>query len=244
MPWAFLPPGFVFYSINAKLKRLSDRVDHRNFIANNNITGSLMEKIDFKKTLKHLYLPSAKDFVLVDVPEMQFVMIDGQGDPGGEAYSDAVQWLYSVVYPIKFIAKKKLEKDFVAPPLEGLWWADDMDSFITNDREKWKWTMMIATPDWVTGDMYEEALEKSKKKLGDAPDSLRLEHFAEGLAVQIMHIGPYSEEGPVIARLHEEFLPQNDLTENGLHHEIYLGDPRKTAPEKLKTVLRQPVKKI
>lgn len=202
-----------------------------------------MEKLDFKKKLKEFYLPSSKDFALVQVPEMQFVMIDGEGNPGGEAYVQAVQWLYSVIYPIKFIAKKKLGKDFVAPPLEGLWWADDINAFVDGDREAWKWRMMIATPDWATKDMFEEAVVKAQKKLGERPDSLKLEKFEEGLSVQIMHIGSYADEAPTIARMHQEFIPENGLVENGHHHEIYLSDPRRVAPEKLKTVLRQPVRK-
>lgn len=202
-----------------------------------------MEKLDFKKQMKALYLPSPKELVLVQVPEMQFVMIDGEGSPGGEAYVHAVQWLYSVIYPIKFIAKKKLGKDFVAPPLEGLWWADDMNAYIEGDRDAWKWRMMIATPDWATRDMFEEAVDKAQKKLGARPDSLKLEKFEEGLCVQIMHVGSYADEAPTIARMHKEFIPENGLVENGHHHEIYLSDPRRVAPEKLKTVLRQPVRK-
>ncbi len=205
---------------------------------------SKMEKVDFKKQLKEFYLPSDKKFVVVDVPDIQFVMVDGEGSPDGEVYSGAVQWLFSVIYPIKFIAKKLIGKDFVAPPLEGLWWADDMENFVNGDKDKWKWRAMIATPDWVSTDMFEQALAKAKKKLGDAPPSLRLERFAEGRSVQIMHVGPYSEEGPVIEKMHRQFMPENGLTANGYHHEIYLGDPRRTAPEKLKTVLRQPVRDI
>ena len=203
-----------------------------------------MVKVDFKKTLKHLYVPSAKEFALVDVPEMQFVMMDGEGAPGtSEAFQNSVQWLFSVSFPLKFISKKQMGRDYAVPPLEGLWWADDMNSFVTGEKDKWKWTMMMMVPDWITSKMYDEAVEKAAKKLGAQPGKLRLESFAEGLAVQIMHIGPYSGEGPTIARMHEEFLPENGLVANGHHHEIYLGDPRKTAPEKLKTVLRQPVKK-
>lgn len=202
-----------------------------------------MEKVDFKKVLKKLYLPSDKDFVLVEVPELQFVMIEGEGSPASEGYTHAVQWLYSVIYPIKFIAKKRLGKDFVAPPLEGLWWADDMSAYLSGDKDKWKWRMMIATPDWVDQEMFEEAVTKATTKLGDRPKSLRLEKFTEGLCAQIMHVGSYSAEAPTIARLHKEFLPANGLVENGFHHEIYLGDPRRTAPEKLKTVLRQPVRR-
>lgn len=203
-----------------------------------------MDKVDFKKTLKELYLPTNKKFVLVQVPEMQFVMIDGAGSPDGDAYSRAVQWLFSVIYPIKFIAKKKLGKDFVAPPLEGLWWADDMNAFVADKKDDWKWRSMIVTPDWVTEEMFEEAVAKAEAKLGTRPDSLRLENFEEGLSAQIMHIGPFLEEAPTIARMHQEFLPEQGVVENGHHHEIYLNDPRKTAPEKLKTVLRQPVKRV
>lgn len=204
-----------------------------------------MEKRDFKKTLKTLYAPSAKDFSLVDVPQMQFVMIDGVGDPNtSKAFETATQWLYGTSYPLKFISKKQMQKDYVVPPLEGLWWADDMNDFVTGSRENWKWTLMIMAPDWITSDMFNQSVEKAMGKMGERPDSIRLEAFAEGQAAQIMHVGPYSEEAPTIARLHDEFLPQNGLTENGLHHEIYLSDPRKTAPEKMKTVLRQPVKDV
>jgi len=201
-----------------------------------------MEKIDFKKQLKELYLPTDQDFTLVDVPVMKFVMIDGEGSPDGDAYTQAVQWLFSVIYPIKFIAKKKMGKDFVAPPLECLWWADDMEDFISGNKDKWKWRAMIVTPDWVTDDMFEEAVAKAEKKLGEVPNSLRLESYAEGKSAQIMHVGPYSAEAPTLARLHQQFLPENGLTPHGYHHEIYLNDPRRVAPEKLKTVLRQPVR--
>lgn len=200
-----------------------------------------MEKTDFKKTLKDLYQPSAKDFAVVEVPSMQFLMIDGQGAPEGEAYAEAVGWLYAVAYPVKFASKNQMKKDFVVPPLEGLWWAEDLGVFISGERDAWQWTMMIMQPEWITASMYEHGVSKAEEKLGDAPSSLRLETFAEGLSVQILHIGPYADEAPTIARLHNEFLPANGYVETGHHHEIYLGDPRKTAPEKLKTVIRQPV---
>ena len=202
-----------------------------------------MEKTDVKKQFKELYRPGTKEFVLVDVPEMQILMIDGEGSPDSQGYSRSIQWLYSVVYPIKFIAKKAVAKDFVAPPLEALWWADDMDSYLNGDKDLWKWRAFMVVPDWVDGAMFDEAVEKASTKLGDVPQSLRLASFDEGLCVQIMHIGPYSEEAPTIARMHNEFLPANDLVRTGLHHEIYISDPRKSAPEKLKTVLRQPVRR-
>jgi len=204
-----------------------------------------MEKIDFKKTMKALYQPPAGRFSLVEVPRLLFAMVDGQGDPNvAPAYANAVQWLYSVSYTLKFMSKKELARDHAVPPLEGLWWADDMDSFLTRDKAAWSWTMMIPQPDWITPAMFQAALEKAAKKLGDAPESLRLEEYAEGLSVQILHIGSYDDEGPVLRRLHAEYLPENGLTETGHHHEIYLSDPRKTAPEKLKTILRQPVRRL
>ncbi|ANN57465.1 hypothetical protein BFX40_29925 [Mesorhizobium sp. SEMIA 3007] len=203
-----------------------------------------MEKIDFKKIMKAFWQPPAGVFSLVDVPKLQFAMIDGKGDPNtSEEYRHAIEWLYSVSYPLKFMSKKELGKDYGVAPLEGLWWAEDMSSFLTGDKDLWSWTMMIMQPDWIPAEMFEAALEKARAKLGQPPESLRLQSFHEGLAVQIMHIGPYSAEGPTILRLHEEFLPANGLVESGKHHEIYLGDPRKAAPEKLKTVIRQPVKK-
>ena len=203
-----------------------------------------MQKTDFNKSLKSLYVPSAKHFAIVDVPKMNFIKIDGAGIPEGPAYAEAVSWLYSISYPLKFLSKQILQKDYVVPPLEGLWWADDMSAYTEGRKEDWLWSMMIMQPDWITQDMFGQSLEKAKKKLGSAPASLRFETYDEGLSVQILHIGPYSEEAPTIARRHNDFIPENGLKETGHHHEIYLGDPRKTAPEKLKTVLRQPVKRV
>jgi hypothetical protein len=203
-----------------------------------------MAKTDFKKTLKHLYAPSSKDFAIVEVPEMQFLLIDGQGAPESETYATAISWLYGVAYPIKFASKTELDEDYTVMPLEALWWADDFSAFTEGDRDSWKWTAMIMQPDWITDEMFAMGLDKASAKLGEPPAGLRLERFTEGLSVQIMHIGPYSAEAPTIARLHQEFIPENGLVENGHHHEIYLGDPRRTAPEKLKTVLRQPVRRV
>lgn len=203
-----------------------------------------MDKIDFKKTLKDLYLPASNEFALIDVPTMQFVMVDGKGEPAGEVYIEALQWLYAISYPIKFSSKVDLGRDYTVPPLEGLWWADDMSAFIRDDRESWKWTLMIMQPEWITNDMFDAGLVKARDKLGTPPETLRFEPFSEGLSVQILHIGSYAEEAPTIARLHRDFLPDNGLVENGHHHEIYISDPRRTSPEKLRTVLRQPVRSI
>lgn len=203
-----------------------------------------MGKVDFKKELKHLYRPAKVEFSVVDVPAMQFLMVCGHGDPNVvQAYAEAVEALYAVAYKIKFASKKSLDRDYVVPPLEGLWWAQEMAAFTTAlDKSRWDWTMMIMQPDWITPVMVEEArvLVRKQKELTEL-SRVRLETYAEGLSVQIMHIGPYDEEGPTLQRLHHEFMPANGYTFNGKHHEIYLSDPRRVGPEKLKTVLRQPV---
>jgi hypothetical protein len=202
-----------------------------------------MPKIDFKKELKELYSPPRK-FVIVDVPEMQFLMVDGHGDPNvALEYQQALEALYAVAYKIKFLSKKQIGKDYVVPPLEGLWWAEDMETFTSErDKSQWDWRMMIMTPDWINSAVFAEALESVRKSKNPASlTKVRLERYREGRSVQIMHLGSYDDEGPTIIELHQEFLPQNGYRENGKHHEIYLGDPRRVAPEKLKTVLRQPV---
>ena len=204
-----------------------------------------MDKIDFKKTMKALYLPGKKDFVVVDVPEMQYLMIDGHGTPGtSEQYQQALAALYPVAYKLKFASKKQLERDYVVPPLEGLWWAEDMESYTTKrDKSQWDWTMMIMTPEWITNQMFEEVLEvvRKGKDVPAALDKVRLESYAEGLCAQILHIGSYDDETPTLARLHNEWIPENGYKETGKHHEIYLSDPRRVVAEKLKTVLRQPI---
>lgn len=203
-----------------------------------------MEKKDFRKELKHLYAPSAKDFSIVDVPPMRYLAIDGCGDPNvSREYKEAIEALYAVSYTLKFISKKELDKDYVVPPLEGLWWADDMSVFARGTKDEWRWTMMIMQPEWITPALIAKAIETVRvKKPIPGLSLLREEVLKEGRSAQIMHIGSYADEAPVLARLHNEYLPQNGLVSNGKHHEIYIGDPRKTAPSKLKTVLRQPVK--
>jgi hypothetical protein len=204
-----------------------------------------MPKTDFKRELKHLYSPP-REFVVVDVPPMSFLMIDGHGDPNAaQEYQDALEALYAVAFKCKFVSKKELDQDYVVPPLEGLWWAKDMQTFTTErDKSTWDWTMMIMQPEWIGQQMVEEAIQQvAKGRDLPALSKLRMELYDEGFSVQIMHVGSYDDEGPVIARLHNEFLPQNGYVEAGKHHEIYLSDPRRTAPEKLRTVLRQPIRK-
>jgi hypothetical protein len=196
-----------------------------------------------RKQLEELYLPPADDFVTVDVPEMKFVMVDGEGSPKGERHAEAMKWLFAAVYPIRRIAKERMGRNFVEPPVEGLWWADDVADFAAHNMDKLKWRMMIpATPEWVTEDMFARAVAEAAGKLGKAPGSLRLDSYDEGLSVQIMHVGPPAEQCETMTRLHKEYLPAHKLVCNGPHHEIYLTDPRRVAPEKQKTVLRQPVR--
>lgn len=203
-----------------------------------------MDKIDFKRDLKHLYQPPAGQFTLIEVPAMQFLMLDGHGDPNSApAYQEAVEALYAVAYKLKFASKQQVGRDYTVMPLEGLWWAEDMASFTAQrDKSQWDWTMMIMQPEWVTEEMFGEATAVvAKQKALPALSKLRLEPYHEGQSVQIMHIGSYEDETPTLHKLHHEFMPANRLAFNGRHHEIYLSDPRRVAPEKLKTVLRQPV---
>lgn len=204
-----------------------------------------MDKFDFKKKLPALYNAPSGRFVSVDVPVMQFVKIDGQGDPNtGPAYKRAIEWLYPVSYAMKFAAKATLGRDYVVPPLEGLWWAADPSDFVARRKHLWRWTMMIMVPDFVERPLYIAALETAGKKLGEPPSTMRLESLAEGWCFQTLHIGSYDEEGATLAELHDKIMPQSGVTFAGPHHEIYLSDPRRTTPEKLKTILRQPIRNL
>lgn len=203
-----------------------------------------MAKIDLKKELKHLYKPSAKEVVVVDVPEMNFLMIDGSGDPNtAQEYQDAIEALYAVSYALKFMVKKgEAAIDYVVMPLEGLWWTDDMSQFSADNKDIWKWTAMIMQPEYVTKDLVDEALKQvEKRKNPPALSKIRFESFHEGLGVQIMHIGPYAAEAPTIEKMHG-FAKEEGYELRGKHHEIYLSDPRRSAPEKMKTAIRQPVR--
>lgn len=188
-----------------------------------------MSKVDLKKELDSF---SAKrgEFRVLDVPARQYLMVDGHGDPNTQQYADALAVLYPVAYALKFASKKQLSRDYVVPPLEALWWADDMEVFTARVKSRWDWTAMILTPDWIPASMVAEA------RRGD----VRLETFSEGRCVQTLHVGSYDDETPVIAAMHD-FIAENDMALSGKHHEIYLSDPRRVAPEKLRTILRQPV---
>lgn len=203
----------------------------------------MTHKVDFKKTVES-YRARAGVFHIVDVPEMQYLMVDGHGDPNtSPAYVKAVESLYPVAYKMKFASKQDLNRDYVVPPLEGLWWADDMESFTSaRDKSRWDWTMMLMVPDWVDRAMFLAAVGKvGAKNPPSGLDSVRFEPLAEGTCVQTMHLGPFDDEAEVLARLHDEFVPNQGLRLAGKHHEIYLSDFRKVAPDRLRTILRQPV---
>lgn len=200
-------------------------------------------KIDFKKQIPTYTAPHGR-FEVVTVPATQFLMIDGHGDPNtSKAFEDALATIYPVAYALKFLSKNELDRDYTVMPLEALWWSDDMESFTAaRDKSRWDWTVMTMVPDWIT-DEHHDVARRTVERKGGAPAlaALRLEPHSEGLAVQTLHVGSYDDEGPVLDAMHGEFIPAHSLTMTGKHHEIYLSDSRRTPPEKLKTILRQPV---
>lgn len=204
-----------------------------------------MKKIDFKKELKQLYNAPAKEVMVVDVPRMNFLMVDGAGNPNtSQEFKDAIEALYSVSYALKFMVKKEKAVDYTVMPLEGLWWADDMRKFSGEnmDKDSWKWTLIIMQPEHVTKDLVGKAIEQTEKKKSlPALSRIRFESLHEGLSAQVMHIGSYSTEHIAIEKLYT-FMKEKGYEFAGKHHEVYLSDPRKTASEKLKTIIRQPIK--
>lgn len=201
-----------------------------------------MDKLDLKVKLKHLYRASAKAVVEVDVPTMNYLMIDGEGDPNtSPAFAAAVEALYTVSYAAKFIVRKGAEAiDYAVMPLEALWWADDLSAFSAGDKSNWKWTAMIMQPSFVSREVIERAIAEAKAKKNPAAISrLRFMPFTEGRCAQILHIGPFSDEGPTIAKVHEFIDARGKRI--GKHHEIYLSDIRRAAPAKWKTIIRQPM---
>ena len=203
-----------------------------------------MEKRDYRKELTELYKPKTGVVVEVDVPEMNFLMADGEGDPNNsKSFSEVTEALYAVSYALKFMVKKgDLQIDYGVMPLEGLWWSDDMATFSVDDKSDWKWTLMIMQPELIDPEMAAAAIDQVRtKKNPVALSLLRFESFKEGPAAQTMHIGPFSEEGPVITEIHAH-IEERGKKRRGRHHEIYLSDIRRAAPEKWKTVIRQPMK--
>jgi hypothetical protein len=203
------------------------------------------DKIDLKKQLD-CYAARRSEFRILEVPPANYLMIDGEGDPNTPVFTEATESLYPLAYAIKFASKRELGRDYVVPPLEGLWWADDMAAFTARrDKSRWSWTLLIMQPEWIDASLVDAARRTVEAK--GAPTRLHDIRFAtleEGLCVQTLHIGSFDDEAPVLARLHDEFIPANGLRMTGRHHEVYLSDPRRTAPEKLRTILRQPVERV
>ncbi|MCP2264291.1 GyrI-like domain-containing protein [Promicromonospora thailandica] len=204
--------------------------------------GRTTGKVDLKKSLD-AYRAQRGRFRLVDVPEQQYLMIDGHGDPNATAFAEAVETLYPVAYALKFASKRDLGRDYVVMPLEGLWWARDMDAFtVARDTSRWDWTLLVLQPDWIGPDLFAAAVEGVRRRSAPSRlDDVRFARLAEGRCVQTLHVGAFDDEAGVLARLHEEFVPANGLRLTGRHHEIYLSDFRRVAPEKRRTILRQPV---
>ncbi len=203
----------------------------------------IMDKVDLKKQFKEFYNSSSREVTVVDVPTANFLMVDGQGSPNNSPeYIAAIEALFSVSYTLKFMVKKSRDIDYGVMPLEGLWWANNMTKFSADRKDEWKWTAMIMQPQYVTSEDVKAAIElvKKKKEL-IAIAKIRFESFSEGKAAQIMHVGPYSSEGTTIAKIHE-FIQNSGCTLRGKHHEIYLNTPGRIAPEKLRTIIRQPMK--
>jgi len=202
-----------------------------------------MVKYDFKKEKKNLYYPSDKIVSVVDVPRMNFLMIDGEGDPNtSQEYKNAMETLFPVSFKAKFLSKKENNQDYVVMPLEGLWWVDDMDKFNIEDKGSWKWTAMIMQPEFVTKDLMRMAIEEVESKKNPVSLSkVKFEKFSERLSAQIMHLGSYgAAEAPTVEKIHD-FIDKSGYKIRDKHHEIYISDIRRTKPEKLKTVIRQPI---
>jgi hypothetical protein len=205
-----------------------------------------MKKMDLKKDLKHLYNPSSRKPVIVDVPKMNFIMVNGEGDPNtSEVFREALEALYGLSFTIKFASKKVFEIDYPVMALEGLWWGTPkgLTRFTSDDKAEWKWTLMMMQPDHISEQFFKKQKEiLRKKKDPSLLDEVRYESFEEGLSVQQMHIGPYSEEWRTVEPMHT-WVEEQGFELIGRHHEIYIGDPRRAAPEKLRTILRHPIGK-
>lgn len=195
-----------------------------------------------RKTLKDLYQPSRTDFSLIDVPALPFAMIDADGSPDHGAGAEAAKALFTAIYPIRTEARKRMGRRFVDAPLEMLFWADDMNDLSAGNKENWKWRAMVTLPAWTDDEMFSAAVESASEHMEAVPSSLRMETFEEGRCVQIMHVGKADDVPGLLERLYQDFLPQNQLAPRGAYHEIYLEDWSRTAPEKRKIILRQPVR--
>ena len=204
-----------------------------------------MERVDLKAERKDLYAPARGRFVEVVVPPMAFLAVDGHGDPNtSEDHRHAVQALFAVSYAARSLSRRELGRDYVVLPLEGLWSATDWTAFERRAKQDWSWTMLVRQPDWLTPDVLDRARDQARARRLPALDRVRSCTLDEGLCVQTLHVGSYDDEAPLLRTLHREHLPQHALAPTGPHHELYLSDPRRTLPDRLRTVLRQPVRRL
>lgn len=205
-----------------------------------------MSKTDFKKSDRELYSGKVGRWDRLNIPAMQFLAINGQGDPNGPGYAAALAVLYPLAYAVKFHVKGE-GRDFVVPPLEALWWAEDPSDFVSGKRQNWEWQTMLRMPEDIALGVVRSCKQNVVQKLtrkGQDPsllEDISLVTFDEGDCLQTLHVGSYADEAPVLADLHDRLMPEMSLKFGGRHHEIYLSDPRRVAPEKLRTILRQPV---
>ncbi|WP_420123930.1 GyrI-like domain-containing protein [Nakamurella sp.] len=200
-------------------------------------------KVDLRRSLDG-YRARAGEFRLLEVPAHRYLMIDGRGDPNAPAFAEAIETLYPVAYSLKFASRAGAGRDYVVPPLEGLWWADDMDTFtVARDKSRWRWTLLNLVPDWLTAGHVDAAVDRvgARRRPARLAD-LRSDVLIEGRCVQTLHVGPFDDEAAVLDRMHHEFIPQHGLRLTGRHHEIYLSDVRRVAPARRRTILRQPVR--
>ncbi len=203
----------------------------------------MSEKIDFKKTLDS-YRAKRGQFRIVDVPDLQYLMVDGHGDPNtSSAFADAIETLYPVAYKLKFASKQDLGRDYVVPPLEGLWWTEDMDHFtVARNKAEWDWTLMLMVPHWIDRDLVAAAIDGVASKNRTARlDDIRLSSLSEAQCIQTLHVGSFDDEAEILEQMHDDVIPAEGLCMTARHHEIYLSDFRRVAPEKRRTILRQPV---
>jgi hypothetical protein len=202
-------------------------------------------KVDLRRELDS-YAARVGAFRELELPARRYLMIDGHGDPNTSPDFDAaLRALYPLAYAVKFASRAELGRDYVVPPLEGLWWADDMDSFTTaRDKSRWDWTLLLLIPDWVGPELVAASVESVRRK-ANAPerlDEVRDEVLEEGRCVQTLHVGPFDDEAALLDRMHHEVIPGLGLALTGTHHEIYLSDRRRVAPDRMRTILRQPVR--
>lgn len=200
------------------------------------------QKIDLKKKLKQYYNPKTIPEI-IEIPTMQYLMMDGKGAIEDKEFQESIEALFSVSYKAKFNSKKNLNFDYAVMPLEGLWWSDDMNDFVSSNKDKWKWTLMIMQPEEITAKIIESSIEEvAKKKNSEALSRIKLEKFSEGKSIQMMHVGPFSEEHKNIIKMHKMIEENKGWFDGKIHkhHEIYLSDFRKVDPKKMKTILRQP----